>query len=115
MSPCGWEEVRQAGEPMPSVPPATFTLAAGGTLGIGSTAGITSSSATGNIQTTTRTFDTAANYTCNGSAAQVTGNGLPTTLTGALTISNTAGVTLSQSTTLNGASSIGSGATLNTG
>ncbi len=79
----------------------TFTLASGATLRIGSTAGITSSGATGNIQTTTRNFNTGANYTYNGTATQVTGNGLPTTINN-LTINNSAGVTLSQSITLNG-------------
>ena len=65
-----------------------FTLASGATLGIGSTAAITSSGATGNIQVTgTRTFNTCPNYTYNGSLAQVTGNGLPSTVNN-LTINN---------------------------
>jgi hypothetical protein len=73
----------------------SFTLGAGGNLGIGSTAGITSSGATGNVQVSgTRTFSTAGNYTYNGTAAQVTGNGLPATVNN-LTINNSAGVTLS--------------------
>ena len=93
----------------------TFNLQPGGTLGIGSAAGISSIPSTGNIQNLNKIYNSAANYTYNGTAAQVTGNGLPTTLTGALTISNSSGVTLSQSTTLSGASSIASGATLNTG
>lgn len=72
----------------------SFTLGAGGNLGIGSTAGITSSGATGNVQVTgTRTFSTAANYTYNGTSAQVTGSGLPATVNN-LTINNSAGVTL---------------------
>src|SRR5205085_8620077 len=71
----------------------SFTLSSGATLGIGSTDGITSSGATGNIQVTgTRTFNTA-NYAYNGSAAQVTGNGLPSIVNN-LTINNSAGVTL---------------------
>ena len=71
----------------------TFTLSSGATLGIGSADGITSSGSTGNIQTTTRNFDTGAKYTYNGSAAQVTGNGLPASVH-TLTINNSNGVTL---------------------
>ncbi len=79
----------------------TFTLYSGGTLGIGSTAGITSSGATGNVQVTgTRTFNTGGNYTYNGSSAQVTGNGLPTTVNN-LTINNTSNITLNASATVN--------------
>ncbi|MDX6443283.1 MAG: hypothetical protein QOH71_357 [Blastocatellia bacterium] len=94
-----------------------FTLASGGTLGIGDPNGITASDITatgGNVRVSgARSFSTGANYTYSGSSAQVTGNGLPSTIN-ALTISNTAGVTLTASTTAAGASSIGSGATLNT-
>lgn len=80
---------------------AQFSLGAGGTLGIGSAAGITNApSATGSIQTSTRSFDTNANYTYNGSAAQVTGSAFPSPLTGTLTIDNSAGVTLSFARTL---------------
>jgi hypothetical protein len=86
----------------------TFTIASGGTLGIGSTAGITSSGTTGNIQTTTRNFNTGANYTYNGSSAQNTGNGLPTTVNN-LTINNSAGVTLDAITTVNGTLTLTSG------
>jgi hypothetical protein len=77
-----------------------FVLVSGATLGIGSPAGITSSGATGNIQTTTRNFSTDANYIYNGSAAQSTGNGLA----GAnnLTIADTAGVSLAASTIVSG-------------
>lgn len=59
----------------------TFTLANGGTLGIGDAAGITTSGATGNIRVSgTRTYNTGANYIYNGTAAQDTGNGLPATV-----------------------------------
>jgi hypothetical protein len=79
-----------------------FTLASGGTLKIGSTAGIVSSGATGNVQTSSRSFNTGANYTYNGNAgAQVTGNGLPATVNN-LTIDNSSGVTLSQAVAVNG-------------
>jgi CSLREA domain-containing protein len=94
-----------------------FTLSSGGTLGIGDPNGITASDTTstgGNIRVSgARSFSTGANYTYSGSTPQVTGNGLPSTING-LTVSNTAGVTLSGNTTANGASSIGSGCTLNT-
>jgi hypothetical protein len=66
-----------------------FTLLNGATLGIRSASGISSSVATGNIQVTgTRTFNTGANYIYNGSSAQSTGTGVPTNLTGVLTINN---------------------------
>lgn len=90
----------------------TFTLASGGTLGIGSAAGITSSGATGNIQATTRNFSTGANYTYNGSSAQVTGNGLPATI-GDLTVNNSLGVVLTGLTTVNGALNITGTLTVN--
>lgn len=86
----------------------TFTLNAAGTLGIGSPDGITSAGAAGNIQTTARNFDVAANYTYNGSAAQVMGTGLPATVNN-LTINNANGVTLSASTAVDGTLSLMSG------
>lgn len=69
-----------------------FTLNSSATLKIGSPNGITSTGGTtGNIQLTgTRTYNPAANYEYKGTAAQVTGNGLPTTLNAILTINNTA-------------------------
>jgi hypothetical protein len=86
-----------------------FTLNSGGTIGIGSADGITSSGATGNIQATgTRSFSTGANYTYNGTSAQATGNGLPSTVNN-LTINNTAGVTLTASTSLTGDLTVSSG------
>ncbi len=79
----------------------TFTLSSGATLGIKSTSGITTAgNASGNIQTTTRTFSTTANYMYNGSSAQVTGNALSTAAN--LTINNSAGVTASSDITVNG-------------
>lgn len=58
-------------------------------LQIGSVDGITNApSAFGNIQTSNRTFLSTANYTYNGISAQNTGNGLPSSLTGILTIDN---------------------------
>jgi CSLREA domain-containing protein len=78
-----------------------FSLGSGGTLGIGDPNGITDTDTTatgGNIRVSgARSFAANANYTYNGSAAQVTGNGLPDFLSlSPLTINNSAGVTLSQ-------------------
>jgi peptidase C25-like protein len=78
-----------------------FTLASGATLGIGSSSGITSSGATGNIQTTIRTFAAGANYNYNGGSAQNTGDGLPSTVND-LNISNGAGVSLGSDITVDG-------------
>lgn len=89
----------------------TFTLASGGTLGIGSAAGITTG-ASGNIQTTTRNFNTSANYTYNGTVAQATGNALPAMVNN-LTISNSGGtVTLTNaSVTVSNNMTVNSGST----
>lgn len=86
----------------------TFTVTSGATLKIGSAAGISSSGATGNVQCTTRSFSTTANYEYNGTAAQVTGTGLPATVNN-LTIDNSAGVTLSAATTVTNALTLTSG------
>jgi hypothetical protein len=69
----------------------SFTLSSGATLGITSANGITSSGATGNIQTITRLFNTGANYIYNGTSAQNTGNGLPATISN-LTFDNSGSV-----------------------
>ncbi|MGH2567470.1 MAG: hypothetical protein ACRDGA_03970, partial [Bacteroidota bacterium] len=62
-----------------------------------------------NIQVTgTRTFSTGANYTYNGTSAQVTGNGLPATVNH-LTLDNASGVTLSTSASLDGDLTVSSG------
>lgn len=71
----------------------SFNLASGGNLTMASTAGITASGATGNIQTDSRDFSTGGNYTYNASSAQAAGSGLPTTVNN-LTISNSSGVTM---------------------
>lgn len=101
-----------------------FNLIGGGTHGIGSPLGISTSGNDGNIQTTTRTFPSNANYVYNGSANQVTGSGLPSNITGSLQITNTGNpnntVTLSNNgtTTSNllltsGSLAVGNGQTLN--
>ena len=86
----------------------TFVLAPGATLGIGSTAGVTSSGPVGSIQTAIRTFDTGANYTYNGGSPQDTGSGLPSTIND-LTINNSAGVSLNSELAVNGTLSLASG------
>lgn len=97
----------------------TFTTESGATLKLSDPGGISSSGATGNIQFTgSRTFNGGTNYEYNNNVGnQVTGNGLPTTLTGDLKINNTASngtVTLSQSTTLNGSLTLTAGRLITT-
>ena len=78
----------------------SFVLAAGGTLGICDAGGIAASGATGAIQTSTRSFAAAATYVYNGTAAQVTGTGLPATVE-TLVVDNPAGpVQLTQAVAL---------------
>lgn len=68
----------------------TFTTAVGSTFRTGNIDGITAAGggATGSIQTTTRSFNSAANFVYNGTANQITGTGLPSTVN-TLTINNT--------------------------
>lgn len=93
--------------------PSTFTLNSGGSIITANTGGLTTSGATGSIQVTgTRTYSSGANYTYDGTSAQITGNGL----TGAnnLTVTNPAGVTLSSNVSVSGNLSVlTSGTTLN--
>ncbi|MCF8362845.1 MAG: hypothetical protein K9G70_09515 [Prolixibacteraceae bacterium] len=73
-----------------------FDLDAGATLITANTQGITSTNYSGSVQFDgSRTYSTDANYTYNGTSAQVTGDGF----TGAdiLTIDNSSGVTLTES------------------
>lgn len=88
-----------------------FVLAAGATLAIKDASGITSSSSDTNgfIRVYgTRSFSAGANYIYNGTLAQLTGAGLPATIN-SLSISNTAGVTLSGNVTVSGATTIRAG------
>jgi len=74
-----------------------FLLNDGATLATANVGGVDST-----IQTTGDvTLSEAANFTFNGTEAQVTGTLMPMTVNG-LTIDNEAGVTLSQETTING-------------
>ncbi|MGI4864520.1 MAG: glycine-rich protein [Janthinobacterium lividum] len=90
----------------------SFTLAAGGTLGICNAAGITSSGAAGAVQVTgTRTFSTDASYVYNGTAAQSTGNGLPAQVrnlstTNANAVTLTAPTSVAQVLTVGGAGNL---------
>lgn len=90
-----------------------FTLAANGSLEIGSSDGISTTGLTGNIQTSTRNFPADANYTYNGMVAQSSGSGLPSTVNN-LTLNNTFGLTLNNSVNVNGTLDLQNG-NLNTG
>lgn len=79
------------------------------TLGIGSPNGITAApTLSGNIQTTARSFIADATYEYNGTAAQVTGDGIPVSFD-SLVINNSADVTLSKAITVTDALSLTSG------
>ncbi len=73
-----------------------FTLEAGAKLSIKSTDGITTSGATGHIQTATRNFSTGADYEYNGISLQSTGSGLPSSVRN-LTINNGSHIILTNS------------------
>ncbi|GAA4038977.1 hypothetical protein GCM10022409_25800 [Hymenobacter glaciei] len=78
----------------------TFTLAAGATLAICDPDGIAASGATGAVQTTgARSFSTDAGYLYNGTAAQITGSGLPAQVRN-LGTTNANSVTLSAPTSV---------------
>ncbi|MFZ4436684.1 MAG: T9SS type A sorting domain-containing protein [Flavobacterium psychrophilum] len=78
-----------------------ITLPAAATLITSNASGVNGAIAT----SVTNSLSTAANYAFTGSTAQTTGTNLPATVNN-FTISNTAGVTLPQSLTLNGTMSI---------
>lgn len=85
-----------------------FILASGGTLKIGSPNGITASASSGNIQTTCRTYSSGANYEYNGTAIQVTGNGLPANINN-FVINNSTGVSLTNAVTVDGVATFNNG------
>jgi len=85
-----------------------FDLQSGGSISIGSADGITAGSASGNVQTTTRTFSIGANYTYNGNAAQNTGDGLPVSVNN-LIVNNANGVTLTANTAVDGTLTLDAG------
>ncbi|MHB9143380.1 MAG: beta strand repeat-containing protein, partial [Paludibacter sp.] len=76
-----------------------FTLNTGATLITANSGGIDGSISATNM---TRTFSTGANYTFNGSSAQVTGNSLTQNIPANLTINSTNTVSLSAATTISG-------------
>lgn len=91
-----------------------FDLLTGGTIVVTSVDGINGlplTGTTGNIQTQAfRGFAAAAGYIYNGSAAQVTGNGLPLTIsgtTGFLEINNANHVTLTNAVSITATSAMG--------
>jgi len=91
----------------------SFTLSPGASIITANTGGLAASGATGSIEVSgVRNFSTTANYTYNGTSAQVTGTGLPATVNN-LTITNSAGVTLTAGATVNGTLALGSGSVLN--
>ncbi|MES2431394.1 MAG: T9SS type A sorting domain-containing protein [Bacteroidota bacterium] len=90
----------------------TFNLLSGATMRMGSPNGITASAASGHIQTTIRNFSTGANYWYEGTVAQVTGDGLPSTVKNLVinnTVANPAGVTLTNSVATTGATTLTDG------
>jgi gliding motility-associated-like protein len=86
----------------------TFTLSNGATLQTANTTGIN-----GSIQTTSRSLSASANYTFDGTAAQVTGSYLPATVNN-FKINNVNGITLTNSVTAAGTLFMNSG-NINTG
>ncbi|HKO45910.1 MAG TPA: C25 family cysteine peptidase, partial [Pyrinomonadaceae bacterium] len=91
--------------------PGCFTAASGSTLGLGHADGISAGSTfSGNVQVTgTRTYSTGANYNYNGTTAQSTGDGLPSSVNN-LTINNSSGVTLTNNVAVDAALNLTSGA-----
>ncbi|MES2389260.1 MAG: T9SS type A sorting domain-containing protein [Bacteroidota bacterium] len=77
----------------------SFTLQSGGTLKICNADGIANSGSAGAVQTATRSFSNDANYEYNGTAAQITGSGLPSKVRN-LVINNAAGVSLSNASSV---------------
>jgi hypothetical protein len=86
---------------------ATFTLSSGAGLITANSSGISSSGASGSIQTYGRTYSAGANYTFNGLSSQVTGNGLVNANN--LTINNTSGVSLSRNVAVSNRLTLNSG------
>ncbi len=85
-----------------------FNLLSAAKLRIGSTDGITAASALGPVQTATRSYSAGAAYAYEGTAAQVSGDGLPANV-GALIINNATGLTLSSSVQTNDSLSLTNG------
>lgn len=94
----------------------SFALSAGAGIITANTGGLSTSGATGSIQVSgTRTYSTTANYTYNGTSAQVTGNGLTTANNLTIINTNAAGVTLSNAVNVTGTFNVTTGAHVNMG
>jgi len=77
----------------------TFTVPLAANLMVGHAGGIAASGSTGQIRTTSRVFTADANYSYVGTSAQITGNGLPSNVAD-FTVNNAAGVSLTNTTTV---------------
>ncbi len=87
----------------------TFTVVSGSALRIGSPNGITSSGGNGNVQVTgTRSYSSLSSYVYEGTDAQVTGNGLPSTVAN-ISFENASGVTLTNTVSSTGSVTLESG------
>ena len=87
-----------------------FSVDNGGTLYIGSVNGITTSSQQGNIQVKgTRTYNVGAKYVYSGVENQVTGDGLPSNISGNLTMQNEGVLTFGSNQTVSGTLNLVSG------
>lgn len=78
----------------------TFSVASGGHIRVGSVAGISSMGSTGNIQTTTRTFNNGGYYEYYGTNKQSTGTGFPSASSGKLIINNNQHVSLTNTASI---------------
>ena len=85
----------------------TFNLNALGSINLAAPAGL--EPVAGPIRTTTRNFNTGANYGYVGTAAQVPGSDFPATVNN-LTLNNAAGLSLGSNTTVNGILTLTTGA-----
>jgi hypothetical protein len=94
--------VLDCGEAVFTLTAGSFTNSEASTLMIGSTGGISLSENEGNIQGPgTRTFSPLAHYIYKGLEVQITGNGLPGSVTG-FTVENQTSVTLTSDLTVTG-------------
>ncbi|MDZ7771878.1 MAG: cellulose binding domain-containing protein [Balneolaceae bacterium] len=87
-----------------------FVLEPDGTLQVGSVNGINANISSGSIQSDgTRSYSASADYIFQAGSPQTTGDGLPATLQGDLTIDNSTGVTADKSYEVNGTLFLNSG------
>jgi len=90
-----------------------FTVASGSTLCVSSPNGIITSGSANINASVAVNFNSNSNFIFNGSSAQVTGSGFPSTVNN-LTINNSSGINLSSNITINGTLNLSSGK-INTG